>query len=196
MSRCTPAWAESLDGALNGHQSCAMMCRYRCRLLLAEVPKSLDRNAKLERRRQPWEAGEVHIARILGQQHKGQQHTEKKITRSQTEEQRGKKSSCPHSQGINQQSHERTRGRSSSGHSRTWETLNHSPYFPKLGPMHTPHRRGASSSSARIFGCRQVQGSPQVHDAARLASHRPAPLPPSRGYDFLSFWALLGRFQK
>ena len=32
----------------------------------------------------------------------------------------------PHSQGVNQQSHEMTRGRSSSGHDRTQETLDHS----------------------------------------------------------------------
>ena len=38
VSRCATAWAESLEGAIIGHQSWAVLCRYRCRLLLAEVP--------------------------------------------------------------------------------------------------------------------------------------------------------------
>ena len=41
------AWAESLEGAVSGHQSWAVLCRSRCRPLLAEVPKGSDRNAAL-----------------------------------------------------------------------------------------------------------------------------------------------------
>ena len=40
VSRYATAWAESLVGAMGGHQSCALLCRYRCRLLLAEIPHS------------------------------------------------------------------------------------------------------------------------------------------------------------
>ena len=36
--------AESLEGALIGHQSWALLRRYRCRLLLAEILKGVDRN--------------------------------------------------------------------------------------------------------------------------------------------------------
>ena len=33
------AWAEGLwGGAIRGHQSWAVLCRHRCRLLLAEIP--------------------------------------------------------------------------------------------------------------------------------------------------------------
>ena len=48
VSRCATAWAESPEGALNGHQPWAMLCRYRCRLLLAEVPNGSDRNTELK----------------------------------------------------------------------------------------------------------------------------------------------------
>ena len=48
--------AESLEGAFSGHQSWAVLCRYRCRLLLAEVPKGSDRNADMKLWLQLWEA--------------------------------------------------------------------------------------------------------------------------------------------
>ena len=84
--RCATGWAESLEGALKGHQS------WELRTLLAEVPKGPDRNSEIKKRRlQLWEAGKVHdlIGRILGQQHTGPQ--EKKTLRPQTAEQRGKR---------------------------------------------------------------------------------------------------------
>ena len=42
VSRYATAWAESLEEAISGHQSWAVLCRYRYRLLLAKVPKSTD----------------------------------------------------------------------------------------------------------------------------------------------------------
>ena len=71
VSRYATAWAESLGGATSGHQSWALLCRYRCRLLLAEVPKGTDRNSELKLRLQMWEMGLVTevIFKILGQQH-------------------------------------------------------------------------------------------------------------------------------
>ena len=59
VSRYATAWTESLEGAISGHQSWAVLCRYRCRLLLAEVTKDTDRNAELKLRLQLWEVGEV-----------------------------------------------------------------------------------------------------------------------------------------
>ena len=88
------AWAESLEGSLNGHQSLAILCRYRCRLLPAEVLQTgPGRNTELKPRPQPWEAGEVHdlVGRILGQQHTRQQRREEKTMQPQTQEQRGKR---------------------------------------------------------------------------------------------------------
>ena len=92
VSRCATGWAESLEGALKGHQSWDILWRRWLRILLAEVPKGPDRNSEIKKRRpQLWEAGKVHdlIGRILGQQHTGPQ--EKKTLRPQTAEQRGKR---------------------------------------------------------------------------------------------------------
>ena len=44
VSRNAPAWAQSLEGVLTGHRSWATLCRYRCRLLLPEVPHKADTN--------------------------------------------------------------------------------------------------------------------------------------------------------
>ena len=61
VSRCAAAWAESLEGAIRGHQSWAVLYWYRRRLLLAEIPKGSDRNAEVEHRLQLWEAGEISV---------------------------------------------------------------------------------------------------------------------------------------
>ena len=45
VSRYATAWAESLEGAISGHQSWAVLCRRHRRLLLAEVLGDSDRNA-------------------------------------------------------------------------------------------------------------------------------------------------------
>ena len=43
---------------MSGHQSTALLCRYRCRLLLAEIPKGVNRNSELKQRLQQWESGQ------------------------------------------------------------------------------------------------------------------------------------------
>ena len=67
-----PRHLEGLEGAISGQHSSAV-CRYRCRLLFAEVPKGSDRNVELKLRLQLWEAGEINelVGRVLGQQHSG-----------------------------------------------------------------------------------------------------------------------------
>ena len=55
VSRYATAWAESLQGTMSGHLSWALLCRFRCRLLLAEIPKGVDRNSELRQRLQQWE---------------------------------------------------------------------------------------------------------------------------------------------
>ena len=59
VSRYATAWAKSIEGAMS-HQSWALLCRYRCRLLLAEVPKGVDRNSELKPRLHLWETGQQH----------------------------------------------------------------------------------------------------------------------------------------
>ena len=116
------AWAESLEGALSGHQYWATLCRHRLPLVAGgSSHKGQDGNAELTRRLQLWEAVKVLDlpGGVLDQQHTAQQNREKKTRQPQTEEQRGKRACGPHGQGINQQSRERTRRWSSSGHGRT-----------------------------------------------------------------------------
>ena len=60
VSRYATAWEESLEGATSGHQSWALLCRCRCRLLRAGIPKGVDRNSELKQRLQPWESGQIN----------------------------------------------------------------------------------------------------------------------------------------
>ena len=50
VSRYAMARAESLEGAITGHQHWAVLCLCRCRLLLAEIPQGVDRNSELKQR--------------------------------------------------------------------------------------------------------------------------------------------------
>ena len=50
-------WAEALEGCLSGDATWALLARYRCRLLLAPVPETLDRNTELKRRLLLWRDG-------------------------------------------------------------------------------------------------------------------------------------------
>ena len=86
-----------LEGAISGHQSWAVLCRYRCRLLLAEVLKGTDRNAELNLRLRLWEAGEVSdpVSLILEQQHSGPLRPRIRVMQPQTDEQRGKRAFAP-----------------------------------------------------------------------------------------------------
>ena len=59
VSRSATVWAESLNGAISGHQSWALLCRHRCRLLLGKVPKFTDTVTELKLRLRMWEAGQV-----------------------------------------------------------------------------------------------------------------------------------------
>ena len=93
VSRYDTAWAESLEGAPSGHQSLTMLCRYRCRLLLAEVPKALTETAELGLRLRLWEAGQVSelVSKVLGQQRSGPLRRRKRVTQPQTDEQHRKR---------------------------------------------------------------------------------------------------------
>ena len=59
VSRYATAWAESLEGAMSGHQSWALLCRFRWRLLLAEILKGVDRNSELKLTTPPVGIGQI-----------------------------------------------------------------------------------------------------------------------------------------
>ena len=175
-SRCATA---CLEGALKGHQSWDILWRHWLRILLAEVPKGPDRNSKVKKRRpQLWEAGKVHdlIGRILGQQHTGPQ--EKKTLRPQTAEQRGKRACALTARGINQRSHEGTRGWSSSGLGRTQNALDYSFDFRSSGRgAHPTGTERTPAARATLFGGRH-KGSPQCFERARAQQDRHRVAPP------------------
>ena len=71
----------------------AMALPYRCRLLLAEIPKGLDRNSELKLRLHLWETGQICdlICKVLGQQHSGPLRRTARRVQPQTDEQGGKR---------------------------------------------------------------------------------------------------------
>ena len=93
VSRYATAWAESLKGAMSGHQSWALLCRHRCRLLLAEIPKGVDRNSELKLRLHQWETGQISdlISKVLGQQNSGPLRRTVRRVQPQKDEQRGRR---------------------------------------------------------------------------------------------------------
>ena len=90
VSRYATAWAESLEGAMSGHQSWASLCRYSCRLLLAEILNGVDRNSELKQRLQLWESGQITalIGLVPGQQNSGPLRRTTGKTQPQTDEKR------------------------------------------------------------------------------------------------------------
>ena len=119
-----------------------------------------------ERCLQLWDPEEVHdlIGRILGKQHAGQQNREKKTTDRRAD-------LCPHGQEINQQSHERTRGRSSSDHGRTQKALDCGLDSWSCGRgTHTTGSEGAQPGTEADTGKPAMLS--EREGAARQESHR------------------------
>ena len=44
---------------MDGNANWSNLCRFRARLLLADVPEGVDRNEELKRRMRLWERGEM-----------------------------------------------------------------------------------------------------------------------------------------
>ena len=78
---------------MSGHQSWALLCRFRCRLLLAEIPKGADKSSELKLRLHLCESGQISvlISKVLGQQSSGPPRRTARRMQPQTDEQRGKR---------------------------------------------------------------------------------------------------------
>ena len=76
---------------MSRHHCWAVLCRYRCHLLLAEIPKGVDRNSELKQRRHLWDTGQISdlISKVLGQQNSGPHRRTAIRMQSQTDQQRG-----------------------------------------------------------------------------------------------------------
>ena len=93
VSRCATGWAESLEGALKGHQSWDILWRHWLRILLAEVPKGPDRNSEIQKKT-PTAVGSRKSARSHWKNSGSAAHWatgEENFLRPQTAEQRGKR---------------------------------------------------------------------------------------------------------
>ena len=145
VSRYATAWAESLEGALTGHQSWAILCRYRCRLLLVEVPKGSDNDCSSGRRETLTTSSEelegsstldskAGQRKICSRSTQDLKSEERKTGQPQTEEQRSKKSVPSQPEESIGKAVERTRGWSSSGFSRTSEALDRGLVSTELWP--------------------------------------------------------------
>ena len=165
-----PAWAESPEGAISGDQVLAILCRYRCRLLLPEVPKVSDRNdqnSDYSSGRRENSGTAAHRATKQGKENHAA--AERKTAKE--------KSLRPHSQRTDQQSHERTRGWSCARVSRLSKELDCSLDSTKLGPWNSSHQcrtyrgsawclewweRRTSSSDSSSLRRRQIQNIPSA----------------------------------
>ena len=131
-----------------------MLCRYRCRLLFAEVPKGSDRNAELKLRLRLWEAGEISelVGRVLAQQHSGPLHRGKRAVQPQTDEQRGKRACALTARGSISKAVKRPRGRSGARLGRLSKEPDHSLHPAELGPRNSSHQCGMCRGGACCLG--------------------------------------------
>ena len=130
-------WAESLIGAVSGHQSWALLCRVRCRLLLAEIPKVVDRNSELKQRLQLWKIGTNQRSDLQGpgQQSSGPPRRTARGMQPQTDEQRGKRACL---------------GRRHAGLGRLPQKLDYSSHPPELGHWNSSLQCAECAEAARI----------------------------------------------
>ena len=78
---------------MSGHQSWALLCRCRCRLFLAEIPKGVNRNSELTKRLHLWETGKISdlTCKVVGQQTFAPLRRTARRAQPQTDEQRRKR---------------------------------------------------------------------------------------------------------
>ena len=164
VSRYATARAESLEGAISGHQSWALLCRCRCRLRLAEVPRGTDRNLELKLRLRLWEAGEVSelISKILGKQHRA--------TQPQTDEQRGKRACALTATGSISKAVKGLVGGAGQRFHRLSKKLDCSPDSTDLGQRNSSHQCRVCQGGAGCLGLWKVLGSARCHGRARRIS--------------------------
>ena len=155
VSRYATAWAESLEGAMSGHQSWALLCRYHCRLLLAEIPKGVDRNSELKQRLHLWESGANQCSDRQGpgsaEFWAAPQHSRKDAAADRRTAREA--SLCLDSPRLYQQSHEGTGRRCCAGLNRLPKELDHSPHSARLG-----HRNAHPTSAECAEAARTAWG--------------------------------------
>ena len=137
---------------MSSHESGALLCRYRCRLLLAEIHKGLDRNSEQQQRLHPWESVQISdlISIVLGQQSSGPPRRTARGVQPQTDEQRREVSLCFDSPRIHQQSHEGIGRWRRAGLCGLPQELDFNPHPAQFGHRDSLHQRGVCAEAARV----------------------------------------------
>ena len=127
----------------HGHQFWALLCRFRCRLLLAEIPTGVDRSSELNR---DFSCGIGTISNLISQSSGSaslwtvSQNTKKVAA---TDRRAARETSlCLDSRRIHKQSHEGIGRWCCAGLSGLSQELDHSPHSAEFGHWNSSHQRG------------------------------------------------------
>ena len=169
-----PRHGQSFERAISGHLSWALLCRNRCRLLLAEVPKGTDRNSELKLRLRMWETGQVSelISKFLGQQHSGPLRRKKRGMQPQTDEQRGKRACALTAWGSISKAMKGLVGRASQGSADCRRSWTNSDQHTELGQWHSSHHCGECRGDEDRLVWWKVQGSVERNGGAKPQQNR------------------------
>ena len=134
---------------MSSHQSRALLCRYRCRLLLPEIQKGVGRNSELEQRFQLCESGQINdlIDLVLGQQNSGPLRRTATRLQPQTDIQRGKRACALTARGSISKAMNGLVGGAAQGSAdcrRNWTA--------KLGHWNSSYQRGVRRGGANCLG--------------------------------------------
>ena len=166
VSRCATAWAESLERSLTGHLSWAILCRYRCRLLRAEVHNGSDRNTELNghscgRRAMKNSRTATHRAPEQGKENHA----------AADRKQRGERTCAVTARGSIRKAMKVLVGGAASGSAecrKHWTSLDPT----ELWPRSSFFERGAGSSNSNSVERRQTLNSSQRNERARPAARQ------------------------
>ena len=169
VSRHATAWAESLEGAMSGHQSWALLCRYRCRLLLAQIPSGVDRNAELAVGNGASQCSDwpgVGSAELLAAAQNSRNDT---AAVRRTAREASVRLNNPR---LNPQSHEGPCRWRCTGLSRLSSTLDYSPHPSELGHWHSSHQCGVCRGSSNCLERWKIQTGTERDEGARTKQNR------------------------
>ena len=141
-------------------------------MLLAEIPKGVDRNNEFKQQLQLWESGQINslIGLVLGQQNSGPLRRTTERTEPQTDEQRGKRA-C-NSPRLHQQSHEGIGRRCCAGFSGLPQELDQSPHPAKLDHRNSSLQRGVCRNGPNRLGWRAIETGAERDEGAKSKQNR------------------------
>ena len=162
VSRYATAWAESLEGAISGHQTWALLCH------------RLGSGPPLKLRLQMWETGQIIelISKILVQQHAGPLRRTNRTMQPQTDEQRGNRACALTARGSISKAMKELVGGAAQGSAncqKNWTTA----IIPRRSVIGTHPTSAECAEAARIaWGGWKVQTGTERDEGARPNQNR------------------------